>query len=438
MTARTSRRGILKTASAIAATSSVVRVAGKPGPAAAAAAGEASPGRRAALVGIDDAFQRAVDGQKVPGVVAMAATDKGVVYESAVGFRDIASGRRMTLDTVFWIASMTKAVTATACMQLVERGELQLDEPLGGLLPHLAEVQVLEGFDDKGAPRLRPPKRPITLRHLLTHTAGFTYSVWSEPMLRYEQATGTPGIGTCQVAALNTPLVFDPGDRWEYGINIDWAGRAVEKVSGQSLEVYFREHIFEPLGMADTGFLIGSKQKARSARLYQREEGGALEAQAEGPLMPQAPEFFMGGGGLFSTAPDYMAFLQMLLHDGTFNEARVLKPETVAMMRQNQMGDLKVTTLKTVQPKVSNDADFFPGMVHNWGLSFDINTEPGPNGRSAGSLCWAGVFNTYFWLDPSKKVTGTIMTQVLPFADQTVLGLLGDMERGVYAALQAA
>jgi methyl acetate hydrolase len=437
MTARTSRRGILKTASAIAAASSVVRVAGKSGPAA-AAAGEASPGRRAALVGIDDAFQRAVDGQKVPGVVAMAATDKGVVYESAVGFRDIASGRRMTLDTVFWIASMTKAVTATACMQLVERGELRLDEPLGGLLPHLAEVQVLEGFDDKGAPRLRPPKRPITLRHLLTHTAGFTYSVWSEPMLRYEQATGTPGIGTCQVAALNTPLVFDPGDRWEYGINIDWAGRAVEKVSGQSLEVYFREHIFEPLGMADTGFLIGSKQKARSARLYQREEGGALEAQPEGPLMPQAPEFFMGGGGLFSTAPDYMAFLQMLLHDGTFNEARVLKPETVAMMRQNQMGDLKVTTLKTVQPKVSNDADFFPGMVHNWGLSFDINTEPGPNGRSAGSLCWAGVFNTYFWLDPTKKVTGTIMTQVLPFADQTVLGLLGDMERGVYAALQAA
>jgi CubicO group peptidase (beta-lactamase class C family) len=154
--------------------------------------------------------------------------------------------------------------------------------------------------------------------------------------------------------------------------------------------------------------------------------------------MPQAPEFFMGGGGLFSTAPDYMAFLQMLLHDGTFNEARVLKPETVAMMRQNQMGDLKVTTLKTVQPKVSNDADFFPGMVHNWGLSFDINTEPGPNGRSAGSLCWAGVFNTYFWLDPTKKVTGTIMTQVLPFADQTVLGLLGDLERGVYAALQAA
>ena len=428
-----SRRDFLRIASAGATVASVA-VASRPHR---AAADELKPGQRQALVGIDDAFQKAVDAGKVPGAVAMAATDKGILYETAIGYRDTASGRRMSLDTVFWIASMTKAVTATAAMQLVERGELQLDRPMGDLLPYLAKAQVLEGFDDKGAPKLRPARRPITLRHLLTHTAGFTYSIWSEPMLRYEKVTGAPFIGTCQTAALNAPLMFDPGDRWEYGINIDWAGRAVEKVSGQSLEVYFREHIFEPLGMTDTGFLIGSKQKARTARLYQKTESGALEAAPEGPLMPQSPEFFMGGGGLFSTAPDYMAFLQMLLNDGTFNEAQVLKPETVAMMRQNQMGDLKVTTLKTVQPKLSKDANFFPQMVHNWGLSFDINTEPGPNGRNAGSLCWAGLFNTYFWLDPKARVTGTIMTQMLPFVDDDVMSLYAQLESGVYSALKA-
>lgn len=428
------RRNFLKAASAGATVATVSLAARARG----AAAGGLTAGQRQALAGIDSAFQKAIDGGRLPGVVAMAATDKGVIYEAAAGFRDVDGGRRMTLDTVFWLASMTKAVTATACMQLVEQGRLQLDQPMGDLLPHLAQVQVLEGFDEKGAPRLRPAKRPITLRHLLTHTAGFTYSIWSEPMLRYEQVTGSPFIGTCETAALNAPLVFDPGDRWEYGINIDWVGRAVEKVSGQSLEVYFREHIFQPLGMADTGFLIGSKQRARTARMYQRNEAGALEAAPEGPLMPQSPEFFMGGGGLFGTAPDYIAFLQMLLNDGTFNGARVLRPETVAMMRQNQMGDLRVATLRTTQPKVSKDADFFPQMLHNWGLSFDINTQPGPHGRNPGSLCWAGLFNTYFWIDPRAGVTGTIMTQILPFVDDAVMDLYAELESGVYGALKAA
>jgi methyl acetate hydrolase len=355
-----------------------------------------------------------------------------------VGFRDVDARRRISNDTRVWLASMTKAITATAAMQLVEQGRLRLDQPMGELLPHLASVQVLDGFDEKGAPKLRPAKRPITLRHLLTHTAGFTYSIWSEPMLRYEKVTGSPFVGTCETAALNAPLVFDPGDRWEYGINIDWVGRAVEKVSGQSLEVYFREHIFGPLGMTDTGFLIGSKQRARTARLYQRTEAGVLQAQPEGPLMPQAPEFFMGGGGLFGTAPDYMAFLQMFLNDGTYNNAQVLKPETVATMRQNQMGDLKVVTLRTTQPNVSKDANFFPQMDHNWGLSFDINTEPGPHGRSAGSLCWAGLFNTYFWVDPKARVAGTIMTQILPYVDDAVMEAYAQLESGVYGALKAA
>ena len=295
---------------------------------------------------------------------------------------------------------------------------------------------MLEGFDASGAPKLRPAKRPITLRHLLTHTAGFTYSIWSEPMAQYEKATGIPFIGTCQVASLSAPLMFDPGDRWEYGINIDWVGRAVEAVSDQSLEIYFREHIFEPLGMTDTGFLIGSAQKARVATMYNRKEDASLEAT---PFeMPQRPEFFMGGGALFSTPRNYISFLQMLLNNGTFNGAQVLKPETVALMGQNHIGDLNVVTLKTIRPDLSNDANFFPDMQHKWGLSFDINTEPGPAGRSPGSLCWAGLFNTYFWIDPNKRVTGTIMTQLLPFADAEVLKLYAQFESGLYDALKAA
>jgi CubicO group peptidase (beta-lactamase class C family) len=328
---------------------------------------------------------------------------------------------------------MTKAITGVACMQLVEQGKLQLDQPMGKLLPQLEQPMVLEGFDASGAPKLRPAKRAITLRHLLTHTAGFTYSIWSEPMAQFEKVTGTPFIGDCKNATFNAPLMFDPGDRWEYGINIDWVGKAVEAVSGQSLEVYFKEKIFAPLGMTDTGFLISSSQKARVAPMFSRQGDGSLK-----PMdfeMPQRPEFFMGGGALFSTPRNYIAFLQMLLHEGRFNGAQVLKPETVALMRQNHIGDLNVVTLKTVQPDTSKDANLFPGMTQKWGLSFDINTEQGPAGRSAGSLAWAGLFNTYFWVDPNKRVTGTILTQLLPFADDQVLKLFAKFESGLYAAI---
>jgi methyl acetate hydrolase len=423
-----SRRDVLRTASAMMAMSSVAGVAAaRPAAADARLAG-------GAVAPIDQALGQAVEAKVVPGVVAIGATDKGIVYEAAFGRQAIDGGPNITPETVFWIASMTKAVTASACMQLVEQGKLELEQTMGELLPELASPQVLEGFDAAGAPILRPATRPITLRHLLTHTAGFVYSIWNEPMGQYEKVTGTPFIGECKTEALLAPLTFDPGERWEYGINIDWVGKAVEAVSDQSLEVYFRENIFQPLGMVDTGFLISSAQKARVATMYSRKEDGSLASMPY--EMPQRPEFFMGGGALFSTPRDYIAFLQMLLNDGTFNGARVLKPETVALMRQNHIGDLEVTTLKTVRPDLSNDANFFPGMSHKWGLSFDINTEPGPAGRSPGSLCWAGLFNTYFWLDPTRRVTGTIMTQLLPFADTEVLKLYAEFERGLYAALK--
>src|ERR1700738_920550 len=215
------------------------------------------------LAGVDAALGRAVEAKEVPGVVALAATDNGILYEGACGLRDVVDGPAMTRDSVFRIASMTKAVTSVAAMQLVEQGKLQLDDSIGNVLPELAAPQVLEGFDAAGAPRLRPARRPITLRHLLTHTAGFGHEMLSPDLIRYVSVTATPPTSTGKLASLRLPLLFDPGDRWEYGINTDWVGRTVEAVSGHSLDAYFGEHIFAPLGTTDTGFVPSAEQLSR-------------------------------------------------------------------------------------------------------------------------------------------------------------------------------
>ncbi|HWS62885.1 MAG TPA: serine hydrolase domain-containing protein [Steroidobacteraceae bacterium] len=390
-------------------------------------------GGRGRFRSVDEALAQGVSSGTVVGVAALAADARGVIYEAAYGKRDLAGPAGVTQDSVFWLLSMTKAITATACMQLVEQGKLGLEQPMSQVLPQLAAPMVLEGFDASGRPKLRPAKRAITLRHLLTHTSGFTYSNWSDRLPQYEKATGMPDIAESRNGAFASPLEFDPGDHWQYGIGMDVVGKIVEAVSDQSLEIYFREHIFEPLGMTNTGFLISSAQKQRTATTYTRQADGSLK-----PLpfeMSQRPEFFSGGGGLFGTPRDYMAFLQMLLREGTFNGAQILKPETVAAMRTNQIGDLNVNPLKSSAPAWSNDANLFPGMQQKWGLSFDINTRPGPNGRSAGSYSWAGLLNCYYWVDPVKKVTGAMFTQLLPFYDARVVDLYGGFERGLYGGL---
>ena len=385
---------------------------------------------------IDAALDKAVANGAVLGVAAMAATPDGIVYDGAAGKASIETGAPMQSDTVFWLLSMTKAFTATAAMQLVEQGRMRLDQPAAEILPELAAPKILEGFDAAGQPILRPARRPITVRHLLTHTSGYTYSIWSEALTRYQQVTGMPDIATCKNAAFTAPLEFEPGERWQYGISMDWVGKLVEQVSDQSLEVYFRENIFAPLGMTDSGFLIGSAQKKRLATFANRQPDGSL---APAPFeMPQRPEFFTGGGGAFSTPRDYIAFLRMLLNGGTYRGAGVLRPETVALMMSNQIGELNAHEMRSAQPAFSNSFDQFPGQPHKWGLSFDINTAPGPNGRSAGSISWAGLLNCYFWLDPVAKVTGALFTQVLPFYDERIVSLYGAFERGLYRGLGRA
>jgi methyl acetate hydrolase len=385
---------------------------------------------------IDQLLRQKADGGEIPGVVAVAATGNDIIYQGAFGKRNLSTDDAMTPDSVFWIASMTKAITTAGAMQLVEQGKLSLDAPIGSLLPDLASPQVLEGFDPSGEPILRPARKAITLRHLMTHTAGFCYDLWNGDMVKYLEKTGLPGITTCRNDALKTPLTSDPGTRWEYGINIDFVGKAVEAVSGKLLDAYLRDHLFTPLGMNDTAFKIGAEQRKRLVGMHARGVDGALAAM---PFeLEQEPEFHMGGGGLYGTAGDYIKFTQMILNEGEGNGNRVLKAETVELMRQNHIGDLNMTKMVSAMPPYTNDVDLYPDMAKKWGLSFVINTARTPEGRSPGSLAWAGLANTYFWIDPSRDVAGVILMQVLPFADAKCLEAFAGFERGVYAGLDAA
>ncbi|HEX2943051.1 MAG TPA: serine hydrolase domain-containing protein, partial [Rhodopila sp.] len=292
---------------------------------------------------IDRVLATPVESGKLPGVVAMVANESGILYQGAFGRRAVDQPAAMTLDTVFRIASMTKAITATAVMQLIEAGRIGLEQPIDQLLPFTRGVQVLEGFDDAGKPRLRTPTHPVTVRHLLTHTSGYGYDIFNAELGRYVAAAGLPSIVTCRHDSLKVPLLFDPGTQWEYGIGIDLAGRIVETVTGQDLDAYFKEHIFGPLGMADSSFRPTEAMQARMVGTHARgPDGTPVPIQFE---FPQDAEFLMGGGGLHATAADYLAFCRMLLAGGTLNGRQVLKPETVRLMGQNHIGALDVPKL---------------------------------------------------------------------------------------------
>src|SRR5947209_3363688 len=348
---------------------------------------------------LDAIFTEAVERGDVPGLVAVATTDNDIFYDGAFGKRALGRSDAMTLDSVFWMASMTKAVTSTAAMQLVERGRLSLEEPIGGLLPQLAAPRILEGFDAAGAPIYRAAKTPITLRQLLTHTAGFAYDMWNPDVARYCRERGIPPVRSCEKKALTAPLASEPGSQWEYSISIDFVGLAVEAASGRRLDAYFREHIFAPLGMNDTGFALTPSMRERLVGMHARQADGRLEPIAF--ELPKEPEFHMGGGGLYGTARDYIRFIRMFLNQGTLDGNRVLKAETVAAMAQNHIGELNVRRLPAAIPQVTNEINLYPDQDKKWGLGFMINTQPTAEGRSAGSLAWAGLANTYYWIDPT-------------------------------------
>ncbi|MEO5711619.1 MAG: serine hydrolase domain-containing protein [Nocardioidaceae bacterium] len=369
----------------------------------------------------------------VPGVSAVVTDRAGNVYEGAAGKRALGEDADFTTDTTCAIFSTTKAIAGTAALQLVEEGSLDLDAPAKQYAPALGDIEVLDGFDDDGTPRTRAPRRDITTRMLLTHTAGFGYDFFNESYNRLAQEQGQPSVITSSHASINTPLLFEPGERWEYGSNIDWAGQVVEGITGKRLGEVMAERILGPLGMDDTAFTMTDPMRSLLAKLHQRGDDGTLEPTDI--VLPQDPEVHMGGHGLYSNALDYAKFMRMWLNDGEGPDGRILKKETVEMAAGNHLGDLKVSMLPGVIPSLSNDAEFFPGMPKSWALTFMLNDEDAPTGRPAGSLAWAGLANLYYWIDRRNGIAGFWATQIFPFADPASVGGYLDFETAVYASL---
>jgi len=381
---------------------------------------------------IDQVLREAVGEKKLPGIVAMVAVADHVIYQGASGKRDTIKNIPMTVDSIFHIASMTKPITSVAVMQLVESGRVKLDEPAATYLPELSHVQLLEEFDaSTGKAKLRSPNAIPTVRQLLTHTSGFAYDFF-DPQLHGYVATGAvPSARQGDDGFLKAPLLFDPGSRWEYGISTDWLGKLVEKVSGQTLEDYFRQHIFQPLGMTDTFFNVPPEKQARVVALHQRQDDGSF---LEPPPQPfTSVRFFSGGGGLYSTASDYLKFERMLLGGGKLGNKRILQSDTVDLMSRNQIGDLMLVELRSQIPQLAKDPIRIPGSLDKFGLGFGINTKPVEGGRSRGSLAWAGIFNTFFWIDPPRKTCAVILMQILPFSDDAAYSVVEHFERAVYA-----
>lgn len=385
---------------------------------------------------IDLLLRTAVERGDVRGVVAMAATSRGIVYQGAFGKRCVENNEDMTVDSVFRIASMTKAVTSVVAMQLVDEGKLRLETPVSQHIAALANPQVLVGIDAESKKlRLRPASKAVTVKHLLTHTAGFGYEFW-DPLLREAVDAGlVPSIQDKDSRFLQAPLVCDPDTEWHYGINTDWLGRLIETVRGASLEQVFAEHLCRPLKMSDTHFSLPANTAPRLVAHCQRQTDGTLVERARATNTQVT--FCSGGGGLYATAPDYMRFLRALLRGGELDGAQILNAATVALMGRNHIGHFEAGRMRTIMPQASNDVDFLPGSINRFGFGFLINTQPVLGGRAAGSLAWAGIFNTYFWLDPTQDVCGVLMTQVLPFYDSKVVELLNGFERAVYRQVGA-
>jgi methyl acetate hydrolase len=357
--------------------------------------------------------------RKIPAAVAMVASDNNVTYSGAFGTRD-SSGAHVSVNSIFSIASMTKAITTVAALQLVEMGKVKLDEPVSRVLPQLAKLEVLDGFDKNGEPKMRSATTPLTLRHLLTHTSGICYNIWDADMFKYQSKKKVGPV---------PPLMFEPGTRWQYGMGIDWAGKMVEAISGMNLEDYFQMRILKPLEMNDTSFLVPPDKFDRVVSNYSKQKDGSLKQDPR--EAPKAPKEYNGGGGLYSNCPDYVKFMQMILQKG--GKQKILSPATVESMEVNQIGSATAGKMKSYNPSLSSDVDIQPGAAEKWGLGFLINTTAYEGGRSAGSLAWAGIFNTFYWIDPKQSLCAVLMMQFLPFVDKEAVGMLGDFEKSVYA-----
>lgn len=384
---------------------------------------------------MDRILEECVAAGRTPGVVVSVATRDGVAYEGAAGVRAFGGDEKMTMDTVFRAFSMTKAVGAAAAAKAIEDGLLTLETPVEDVLPEWRDVQVLDGFDADGAPKLRAPKVKATLRHLATHTSGLVYEFWDANQTKYMKATGAPTILTGQKKALKSyPLAFDPGEKWHYGTGSDWLGQMVEAATGERIDAYCRKTILEPLAMKDTRFELEDDIADRLCQAHMHTPDGGWRKHELAP--PANPEFYGMGHALYTTGPDYLRFIRMLLLNGALDGEQVLKPETVAMFRANQIGALSAGKLISTAPPLSADVDFFPEQENKFSLGCLMNTKDIEGKRRAGSQSWAGVLNTHYWFDPAAGVACVIMMQHLPFIDESCMAVYDAVERAVYAELR--
>lgn len=382
---------------------------------------------------IDGLLERAAADRVFPGVVAVAGDRDGLLYEGAFGRLAVDGDVPVRPDTMIWIASMTKAITSVAALQLIEQGSLELEAPVAGILPAFGRLQVLEGFDGD-TPRLRAPTRPATIRQLLTHTAGLGYWFANADVLRYHELTGIPDPTTGSRRVFEMPLVADPGTRWEYGTSTDWLGQVVEAVSGQGLAAYCQQRIFSPLGMADATFAPNDDQAARTMVVHSRTAEGSLVPT---PWDSSEPEFFSGGAGAYATAADYLRFMRALLRGGELDGERILRPETVELAFTDHLGDVELpAVIRSAIPELCNDITSLP-VAQGWGLGFHLVLEDLPGMRRAGTGDWAGLCNCYFWIDRAAGVAGALLTQVLPFYDARIVETSAAFEEAVYAEVGA-
>jgi len=380
--------------------------------------------------GLDRLLEQAVTTGAVPGAVAVVTGPEHVLYEGAAGRLAIGGPEPVRSDTVFRLASMTKALTSVAALQLVEQGRLDLDAEVASIVPAHGELQVLDGFDGD-TPRLRPPLRRATVRELMTHTAGHGYPFTNADLLRFHQLTGAPDPLSGLRASLHAPLVADPGRHWEYGTNTDWLGQVVEAVAGQDLAAYLAGHVLGPLGMADTSFAPDAERRSRLMTMHHRTREGGLEASDFD--LPAEPEYWSGGHGLYGTAGDFARLMAALLADGELDGTRILAPETVELAFSDHLrGAPLPEVVRSAVPELMNDVPSLP-FAQGWGLGFHLMLEDLPGMRRAGTGDWAGVFNCYFWIDRASGVAGAFFTQVLPFFDGEVVGATLSLEQAVYA-----
>lgn len=387
---------------------------------------------------LDAVLRQAVDSGAVPGVAAVVSGRDGVLYEGAAGRLHAGDDTAAEVgpDTMFRLASMTKAMASVAALQCVEDGLVALDTPVQDVLPEFGELQVLDGWDGD-TPRLRAPSRAPNLQDLLTHTAGLGYFFTNPDLFRWHEVTGAPNVLTGKKAGLMTPLVRDPGVEWEYSIATDWLGLVVEALRGGTLDAVLAERVFGPLGMTDATFRPTDEQLARLMGIHSRTPDGGL---APAPVdLPRDFEFAAGGSGSYATARDHGRFLRALLRGGELDGARILGEETTELMFTEFLDGIvqPEAGIKSTVPALANDVPPFP-VKQGWGLGLHLRHEHVPGMRLAGSGDWAGLFNCYYWIDRAAGMSAAFLTQVLPFFDEQIVQSLLGFELALYAAQPAA